>query len=399
MRAANFRKALPVALAAMIATAAICPTATRAHDDDEYSDYPDDDYGYSDDRDRDDWSGGGWVTYGDDYRSARIPYYASLDGYGAWRYVPSFDTYLWFPWVGPEWRPYYYGHWVRTSFGMTWVSHEAWGDIPFHYGNWVHLEPYGWAWLPGWEYSPAWVTWAVSDGYVGWAPCAPRGWHYPHHHRYTSGLRVSFYGYPAVYDYDDGLDFSFWIFVGDRDFCGRPVYRHALHRGPSLSLFKTKRVLPIGPRLDVSYVQKVSPGKIRTVHLDRVKKDVGGRTLEVYEPRGQKEQIRSGVDVAKRSYVKPVRPEGVSRSERGEKSRMQVRTAPRTETKRVEKAQVEDRRRPEEARHPEKVKQAESRDGGRPKAAEKPAETPKSKNKSGSERAGERSGAGKKPGR
>ena len=404
MRAPRFRN-IPVALASLIAISVLSPAGVRAHDDGSYDDdsYYDDNGGYYDES----YDGNGWVTDYDEARIAGIPYYDSLQGYGAWRYVPAFGTHLWFPWVDVSWQPYYYGHWVRSSFGMTWVSHEPWGDVPFHYGRWVFIERFGWGWVPGWEYSPAWVTWSVSDGYVGWAPCAPAGYRYPRYNRYTSGVRASWYGYPGYYDYDrSGLSFSFWVFVDNRDFCGQPVYRHALGRGNMLSLWKNKRVLPVGPRLSVDYVQKVSPEKIRTVQMDRMKRNVGGRELEVYQPRGQKEYVRSGVDVARKSYVKPAPGERVpsraivkervtssrstdQRVANPERTKVQSRPAP---TKRVETgksksdtpARVDNGKPKSDAKAPPpaKVKQAETRDSGRAKPAEKPKEAPKSKTKS-----------------
>jgi hypothetical protein len=311
MRAQRRRFDRFATLASLLALALLAAPQARAHDDDDDWD-GDDGYYYDDDR-YDRGSHGDWCSYGHCNHSAAIPHFDSLDPYGAWRYVPAFGAHLWFPWVDRSWRPYFYGHWVSTTFGMTWVSHEPWGEIPHHYGNWVYVAPFGWGWVPGWDYSPAWVTWGVSDGYVGWAPCPPRGYRYPRFRRYHSTVHVSWYGHRDPYGYhDSGLDFSFWIFVGNRDFYGQPVYRHALARPNSLSLWKTKRVQTVGTRLNVASVQTVTREKISTVSLDRVKRDVGGRKLEVYSPRDQKEFIRSGESVAKRSYVKPV---GVDRKE------------------------------------------------------------------------------------
>ena len=32
---------------------------------------------------------------------------------------------------------------------------------------------FGWLWVPGYEWAPAWVSWRKSDDYVGWAPLPP----------------------------------------------------------------------------------------------------------------------------------------------------------------------------------------------------------------------------------
>ncbi len=47
------------------------------------------------------------------------------------------------------------------------------GDDPYHYGTWAYLNRYGWVWIPGTTWAPAWVTWSYSDNYIGWAPLPP----------------------------------------------------------------------------------------------------------------------------------------------------------------------------------------------------------------------------------
>ena len=65
------------------------------------------------------------------------------------------------------------GHWVYTEHGWQWFSNYSWGWAPFHYGRWVFENDYGWIWVPGTEWAPAWVVWGHSNGYYGWAPIAP----------------------------------------------------------------------------------------------------------------------------------------------------------------------------------------------------------------------------------
>jgi hypothetical protein len=163
--------ALVVALAALVCA----PVARADHDD-------------WDDRDdrwehgRDGWRHDPWPSpwYGPTYGQPREAFvFASLDGYGSWHFVPEVGAYLWFPYVERSWRPYYYGHWIQTPLGITWVAYEPWGDIPHHYGRWVFVDHAGWGWVPGYDYAPAWVTWAVGCGSVGWAPLPPAGYRYP----------------------------------------------------------------------------------------------------------------------------------------------------------------------------------------------------------------------------
>jgi hypothetical protein len=100
---------------------------------------------------------------------------APLAPYGSWVTVGSYGR-CWHPArVEADWRPYCDGHWEWTDCGWYWASDEPWGWACYHYGNWT-LEPtYGWIWVPGIEWAPAWVSWRFGEGFCGWAPLAPRG--------------------------------------------------------------------------------------------------------------------------------------------------------------------------------------------------------------------------------
>ena len=96
-----------------------------------------------------------------------------LDPYGQWVDVPRYGA-CWAPArVSSGWQPYTVGRWIYTDYGWTWVSDDPWGGIPYHYGTWVWTDGYGWVWIPGTVWAPAWVTWSYSDSYVGWAPISP----------------------------------------------------------------------------------------------------------------------------------------------------------------------------------------------------------------------------------
>jgi len=99
-------------------------------------------------------------------------FYDELEPYGRWVDCRYGDC--WVPGrVSRHWQPYSNGEWVYTDYGWTWVSYDPWGDDPYHYGTWVYTDRYGWAWIPGTVWAPAWVTWSYSDDYVGWAPLPP----------------------------------------------------------------------------------------------------------------------------------------------------------------------------------------------------------------------------------
>jgi hypothetical protein len=100
-------------------------------------------------------------------------FYDELSPYGDWVHTPEYG-WAWFPRdVAPYWRPYSDGRWVQSDYGWTWVSFEPFGWATYHYGRWVLDRRFGWLWIPGTEWGPAWVAWQAGDGYVGWAPLPP----------------------------------------------------------------------------------------------------------------------------------------------------------------------------------------------------------------------------------
>jgi hypothetical protein len=99
---------------------------------------------------------------------------APLAAYGTWTVVAGYGS-VWVPAVGYGWRPYYYGRWVLTDWGWTFVSDDPWGWAAYHYGRWNWALGVGWFWIPGRVWAPAWVTWRYGGGYVSWAPLGPPG--------------------------------------------------------------------------------------------------------------------------------------------------------------------------------------------------------------------------------
>ena len=102
-------------------------------------------------------------------------FYDNLSPYGSWIDVGDYG-YCFQPGVAadnPDWRPYADGYWAYTDAGWTWVSYEDFGWATYHYGRWADLADYGWVWVPGYEWAPAWVSWRTGGDYVGWAPLPP----------------------------------------------------------------------------------------------------------------------------------------------------------------------------------------------------------------------------------
>jgi hypothetical protein len=100
---------------------------------------------------------------------------APLAAHGAWVEVGRFG-HCWRPaGIAVEWRPYCSGSWVWTDCGWYWASDEPWAWACYHYGWWTLDPTFGWIWVPGVEWAPAWVSWRVGGGYCGWAPLPPHG--------------------------------------------------------------------------------------------------------------------------------------------------------------------------------------------------------------------------------
>lgn len=100
---------------------------------------------------------------------------APLGAHGTWVEVGRHGR-CWRPaHVAVSWKPYSVGQWVWTDCGWYWASDEPWAWACYHYGSWVYESGHGWVWVPGIEWAPAWVSWRVGNGYIGWAPVTPSG--------------------------------------------------------------------------------------------------------------------------------------------------------------------------------------------------------------------------------
>ncbi|HUI10018.1 MAG TPA: DUF6600 domain-containing protein [Bacteroidota bacterium] len=139
-------------------------------------------------------------------------FYSSLGSEGEWIPVDG-GNYVWHPaGVDPDWRPYTDGHWVWTDDGWYWASEEPWAWATYHYGRWYFDDTYGWVWMPGYEWAPAWVEWRYGDDCIGWAPLSPyavfsvnwgvhyrRYWATPYY--YWSFVDCRYMGYGDIHRY------------------------------------------------------------------------------------------------------------------------------------------------------------------------------------------------------
>ncbi|HEV2177694.1 MAG TPA: DUF6600 domain-containing protein [Terriglobia bacterium] len=132
------------------------------------------------------------------YVSRDIPGYSDLDQYGRWQPDSEYGP-VWYPSGVPAgWVPYRYGHWAWVEpWGWTWVEDEPWGFCPFHYGRWAFIGG-GWGWVPGPVvvspfYAPALVAFVGGSGFsvgfgfggigvAAWFPLGPREPFFPSYH-------------------------------------------------------------------------------------------------------------------------------------------------------------------------------------------------------------------------
>lgn len=157
-------------------------------------------------------------------------FYGSLDPYGDWIRVEPYG-WAWAPGrIDPYWRPYTVGRWVWTDWGWTWVSSEPWGWATYHYGRWVRAKRYGWVWVPGNVWGPAWVAWRQGPGVVGWAPLPPEV-------RWRAEVGLDFGGI----DINVVLGQDRWCFVDDVRFVDGDYHRHAYPMGRNASVWKSTK--------------------------------------------------------------------------------------------------------------------------------------------------------------
>jgi hypothetical protein len=152
------------------------------------------------------------------YLDRSLAYYDDeLSSNGSWHFVAGYNSWAWQPRVAVGWRPYYNGSWVYGPSGcLVWASYEPWGWVPYHYGRWAYEPLYGWVWLPGLSYAPAWVYWMYGPSYVGWAPMGwydcfgpYYDWAYRPYSRVSFGFDYGWYGRVHV----GRIDLRPWTFV------------------------------------------------------------------------------------------------------------------------------------------------------------------------------------------
>lgn len=211
-------------------------------------------------------------------------FYDELMPYGDWVRDARYG-FIWLPAVGPDFHPYgTNGHWAMTEFGNTWVSYYDWGWAPFHYGRWYYDDFYqSWAWIPGYEWGPAWVSWRTGGGYYGWAPLGPR---------ISISVRI---GIPSFH----------WVFLPQRRIYDRYAWRYyAPHRTKIKIINRTTVINNTVVYNNNTYVAGPSSREIRRVT---------GRNVPVYRVENS---ARPGRVAVSNNRVSMYRPELSERSNR-----------------------------------------------------------------------------------
>jgi hypothetical protein len=177
-----------------------------------------------------------------------VPYehsFRMLDEHGEWIHNARFGR-VWRPYVAAGWRPFLYGEWDWADNQWFWDSYEPFGWVVYHYGNW-YFQDGSWVWIPGYEYSPARVTWIDFDDYIGWAPLPPAGVAWPE---------------PWVTS-----SFTCWNIVSVHDFHEHEIDRHIITRTITRPK-EIERVVRKAPHLEkIETVTNTKIEKIKTKHV------------------------------------------------------------------------------------------------------------------------------------
>jgi hypothetical protein len=239
-------------------------------------------------------------------------FYDSLAPYGSW--VQTADGWAWQPMVASvdaNWLPYRdRGQWVLTDDGWYWASDYSWGWAPFHYGRWSHDGRFGWVWVPGHVWAPAWVAWRnTTDGFAGWAALPPGVLLQPGVGLFAGaglgGFNVSF-----------GLSASWFTFVPHSHFLARNPGRFAAPASRAAALFKSstpvnnysfsgRRILNLGVSAEqIAAATKAAVPKLAIKEVSSPAAAGGrsaGQSLAVFRPNPAAPAVRS-------SPEKPAQP-------------------------------------------------------------------------------------------
>jgi hypothetical protein len=247
-------------------------------------------------------------------------FYDALSPYGQWINNPEYG-YVWMPSVAPDFTPYgSNGHWVYTDEGWTWDSDYPWGWAAFHYGRWFFEDGYGWMWIPGNQWAPAWVTWRQSPDYYGWAPLGPQvtisasyggGYDPPNH--YWHFVPQQYVASPQVNNYVVNQQQNVTIIQNTTIIRNTTINNTTVNNTTIINNNVNNRVTVNnyagGP--DPAAVSRVTGTTLRPIPLresNRPGENAGGGALTIYRPRINQPSASggSGTSAAAPSRVQPL---------------------------------------------------------------------------------------------
>ena len=206
-------------------------------------------------------------------------FYDELQPYGTWISDPRYGN-VWVPDAEEGFRPYASrGHWVLTEYGNTWVSDYPWGWATFHYGRWRYDDYYGWEWIPGHHWAPAWVSWRHGGGYYGWAPLLP-----------GISIGISFGGGYHVPD-------NYWVCAPQAYVNNPNVYNYYVPQSRSVTIIQNTTIINntyinnnqtyiAGPRQEE--IREATHQNVRVYRINNADRPgnerVGNNTVNIYRP-------------------------------------------------------------------------------------------------------------------
>lgn len=154
------------------------------------------------------------------------------EGYSSVSFADEEFLFIWKPNVESSWKPYLNGKWEYTDRGWLWVSYDKWGNQTYNYGRWWNSPKYGWVWLPGYTWAPAWVRWKVAnDGnHLGWVALSPKA-------KWKSEEGITDKNYNFSNNEGD------WVFVDNNTFTGNISADKTVSSDLSSKLVKDSRTI------------------------------------------------------------------------------------------------------------------------------------------------------------
>ncbi len=274
-------------------------------------------------------------------------FYNELSPYGDWVRTPSYG-WAWFPRnVQPYWRPYNNGRWMNTDYGWTWDSYEPFGWATYHYGRWTLDPHFGWLWIPGTVWGPAWVSWQSGGGYVGWAPLPP-----------AVGIQVGVGLQLGGFNLSIGIRPDAYNFVPERSFLQSRLSGYMMPTARNVTIFTNTTNIThygyVGNRvvnrgIDRQRIERVTGRHLQRYNVsdarEKTRSRVSGRELRIYRPdRRQLDSVRIGerANAGIRGGSSPQgRDHGQASTQRREAPPLivapRVRSAPRLDVRKIDR--------------------------------------------------------------